>query len=229
MITYLPDIYPDELFYSCFSRYYIHSGCITHKMALKDLFQKRSSNPSKEFIGFLSPDAERLIAERYNMDDLVLNHTMIPQYARFIPPEQKKRALEHLKHDFKDVHHLFAVLPRAEEDRYLRYCPICVSEDREKYAEAYWHRVHQIRGMSVCCKHKCFLKVSSVKATSEMEYTFSPAELYVDESDATTVDSTKLLQYSEYMEQVFNAPIDFDNEIPISAIFYKAMQGTKYM
>ena len=37
MINYLPTIYPDELFYSWLCRYYVHSGCLTHKMALDDI------------------------------------------------------------------------------------------------------------------------------------------------------------------------------------------------
>ena len=34
MIAYFPAIYPDELVYSWFCRYYVHSGCLSHKMAL---------------------------------------------------------------------------------------------------------------------------------------------------------------------------------------------------
>ena len=54
MIVYFPDIYPDELVYSWFCRYYVHSGCLSHKMALQELYCKRSDNPSKEFIGNLN-------------------------------------------------------------------------------------------------------------------------------------------------------------------------------
>ena len=50
MIAYLPTIYPDELVYSWFCRYYVHSGFLTHKMALQELYCNRSDNPSKEFM-----------------------------------------------------------------------------------------------------------------------------------------------------------------------------------
>ncbi len=50
MISYLPEIYPDELVYSWFCRYYVHSGCLTHRMALKEILYSRCNNPSKEFI-----------------------------------------------------------------------------------------------------------------------------------------------------------------------------------
>ena len=34
MIAYLPTPYPDELAFSWFSRYYVQTGCLTHKAAL---------------------------------------------------------------------------------------------------------------------------------------------------------------------------------------------------
>ena len=88
MIAYFPTPYPDELAYSLFCRYYVHSGCLTHKMALQDLYCKRSDNPSKEFLGNIKPEAKKLLEIQYGADYLILNHTMYPQYARFIPLEQ---------------------------------------------------------------------------------------------------------------------------------------------
>ena len=181
MINYLPELYPDELAYSWFCRYYIHSGCLTHKMALDDILLKRCHNPSKEFIGHLNPLAHRKIQEIISMEDLVLNHTMYPQYARFLPLEEKKKALYHLGHDFCDPHRLFAILPRTEGDMNLKYCPLCVQEDRQLYGETYWHRKHQIRNMQTCYKHGCMLENSNVAAKSEQCYTFCSAEHYTEE------------------------------------------------
>lgn len=107
MIAYLPEIYPDELVYSWFCRYYVHSGCFSHKMALQELYCNRSDNPSKEFIGNLNPGAREAVAQMYPLDMLTLNHTMFPQYARFISLEQRKSALEHIGRDSCDIHHLF--------------------------------------------------------------------------------------------------------------------------
>lgn len=53
MITYFPEIYPDELVYSWFCRYYIHSGCVSHKIALKNLMFSKSDAPSKEFMDYM--------------------------------------------------------------------------------------------------------------------------------------------------------------------------------
>ncbi len=229
MIVYLPVIYPDELVYSWFCRYYVHSGCFSHKMAMEELYCKRSDNPSKEFIGNLNPEAKRQIEKIYSLDELILYHTMYSQYARFVSLEQKKKALYHLKHDFCDIHYLFPVLPRNEGERYLRYCPLCAREDREIYGETYWHRKHQIRNMRICPKHKCMLMESSVFAKSEQSFTFCPAENYTYNSNVVFENGSLMIRFAQYLDSIFSAPTDFDNDISISSILYDGMSRTKYL
>ena len=229
MIVYMPTIYPDELVYSWFCRYYVHSGCFSHKMALQELYCKKSDYLSKEFIGNLNNEAMEQIDEIYSLDKLVLDHTMYPQYGRFIPLAEKKEALYRLGHNSCDVHYLFPVLPRNDGERYLRFCPLCVKEDRETYGEAYWHRKHQIRNMSICTRHKCRLIESSVPAKSEQSFTFCPAENYTYDREAEFENDLSVIQYMEYLVSVFDSVMDFDNDIPISSILYDGMSRTKYL
>ena len=229
MIAFFPEPYPDELAYSWFSRYHLRAGYPTHKAAMEDLYCKRSDVPSKEFIGNLNADARRIITRLCSIEELVLYHTMFLQYARFVPLAQKENALRHLGWDSTDVHHLFAVLPRAEGEQYLRYCPACAVEERNAYGEAYWHTHHQIRNMIVCPKHGCRLISSTVPAKSEQCFTFCPAELYITDVEATQEGNPKLLQFVKYMAAVFDAPMDFERDIPISAILYNGMSRTKYL
>ena len=229
MISYLPTIYPDELVYSWFCRYYVHAGFFSHKAALEELYCKKSDNPSKEFIGNLNIEAMEQIEKVYPLNELVLNHTMYPQYARFIPLEQKKAALYRLVHDSCDAHQLFPVLPRNDGERYLRFCPLCVNEDRETYGEAYWHRKHQIRNMSICTKHKCRLMESSVPAKSEQGFTFCPAESYIHNDEVVIENDSLVIQYAEYLDSIFDALMDFNNDTPISSILYDGMSRTKYL
>ncbi len=229
MITYLPELYPDELTYSWFCRYYVHSGCLTHNAALQEILYNRCNNPSKEFLGHLNPNMLSAIQRMYPINYVILKHTMYPQYAMFIPQEQKRKALYHIGFDFCDVHHLFAILPRNEADLYLKYCPMCAYEDRQQYGEAYWHRVHQIRNMQICTKHNCRLTRSTVVAKSEKTFTLCPAETYITDSK-TVIESDPLrIAFAKYMTDVFNAPVDFEKDIPISAVLYHAMQNTKYL
>ena len=229
MISYFPAIYPDELVYSWFCRCYVHSGFFSSKSAMQELYCKRSDNPSKEFIGNLNPGAMNQIAKMYPLDKLVLEHTMYPQYARFIPLEQKKTALYRLGHDNCDAHHLFCVLPRSEGEHYLRFCPLCVNEDRETCGETYWHRKHQIRNMGICTKHRCRLVESSVPAKSEQSFTFCPAEHCIGHNKVAFEEEPQMIRLASYLDSVFDAPIDFNKDIPISSILYDGLSRTKYL
>lgn len=229
MISYLPEIYPDELVYSWFCRYYVHSGCLTHSMALKEILYNRCNNPSKEFLGHLNPDMLTAIQRMYPIEDIILNHTMFPQYARFIPLEQKKQALYHMAYDFCDAHHLFAILPRGESDLFLKYCPICADEDRRQYGEAYWHRVHQIRNMQICTKHNCRLINSAVVAKSDQTFTLCPAESYITNLKPVIEPDPLQIAFAKYITVAFNAPMDFERGIPASAVLYYGIQNTQYI
>lgn len=229
MTGFVPSIYPDELVYSWFCRYYVHSGYIASKTALEDLLYNRHCNPSKEFIGHLNTEMEQVIKSMYPIDELVLEHTMFPQYARFMECSKKKDALYRLGHDFCDAHLLFTILPRCEGDKYLKYCPVCASEDREQYGEAYWHRKHQIRNMDLCIKHRCKLINSKTTATSSQTFTLNPAETAIKEEEAVYIENSLKLEFASYMEQIFEAPMGFENDIAISTILFYGMKGTKYM
>lgn len=229
MRMYFPKIYPDELVYSWFGRFAVHSGYINSQL-LQFLYCKRSDTPIKEFIGNLNTEARECIDNTYPLRELVLKHTMYPQYARFIPLEKRKEALHKLCHENCDMHHLFAVLPRCEKEQYLKYCLVCAREDREKYAETYWHRKHQIRNMGICPKHKCKLLDSSVSAKSMSLYSFITAEEVIpDLEEVLPVDNPLKITFAEYMEHVFDASIDFTKDIPLSTILYYGMKNTEYM
>ena len=229
MIAYLPPIYPDELVYSWFCRYYVHSGCFTHKMALDDILYSRHNNPSKEFIGHLSSEAQEKIQSLYSLEKLILDHTMFPQYVRFLSSERKKNALYHLAHDFCDAHQLFAVLPRTESDRFLKYCPACVAEDRKTYGETYWHRVHQIRNLTICPRHQCLLESSAVPATSAQTYTLCPDEEYAVNLQPQPIKNDQLLAFSMYLTDVFNAPFDCESDISVIETLHNALKGSSYI
>ena len=169
------------------------------------------------------------IQRMYPIEDIIINHTMYPQYARFIPLEQKKRALHHMSYDFCDAHHLFAILPRGEADLYLRYCPLCSEEDRQQYGEVYWHRVHQLRNMQICPKHNCKLVDSAVVAKSEQTFTLCPAESYISDQKSIIETDPLKIAFAKYMTDAFNAPVDFEQDIPISAVLYHGMRDTKYL
>lgn len=229
MISYFPELYPDELVYSWFCRFYVHAGFQTHKMALQLLYSKRSDDPSKEFIGSLNETARTLIQRMCPLDTLVLEHTMFPQYARFLPVEDQKRALHRLEHESWDPHHLLPIPSRSGNDQFLRFCPVCVEEDRRNYGETYWHRKHQIRNMLICPIHHCKLVCSGVLAKSEHSDMFYPAETNVHVSCPVWEENAALIDFSGYLSAVFEAPFHFKRLNLIHERLYQGMGGTQYL
>ena len=229
MISYLPELYPDELVYSWFCRLYIHGGYLTHKATLTDLFEKRSCNPSKEFIGYLNADAKKIISSVIPINNLVAEHTMFPQYARFFPSDEKLAALRLLGEGSTDPHHLLTILVRNPSSEWMRYCPLCVNADREKYSETYWHRSHQIRNVNICPKHKCHLINSSVSIRNESAFSFYPAQTTVRDADVIYSQNELEHRFTDYCAELVAAPISFQKTTPISSILYKAMKDTPYM
>ena len=228
MIGYLPELYPDELVYSWFSRYLVHSGHRLHSVVLRELFCKRSDNPSKEFLGNLNEDAKKVIREVIPLRDLILRHTMT-RCARFLPLAERKETLRRMEHDYCDPHFLFPILIRDEEDAFLRYCPACAQEDRETYGETYWHRKHQLRGIKLCYRHGCILEHSTVSAKSHTAYNLCSAEEFAVIDTPRYSDNPELLRYARFISDVFDAPMDFERDIPFTAILHNALLDTKYM
>lgn len=228
MIGYLPELYPDELVYSWFSRYLVHSGHRLHSVVLRELFCKRSDNPSKEFLGNLNEDAKKVIREVIPLRDLILRHTMT-RCARFLPLAERKETLRRMEHDYCDPHFLFPILIRNEEDLFLRYCPCCLREQRDTLGEAYWSCRHQLRGVRLCYKHGCLLEHSTVSAKSHTAYNLCSAEEFAVIDTPRYCDNSELLRYTRFITDVFDAPLDFERDIPVSAVLYNAMARTDYM
>lgn len=157
MIAVFPTVYPDELLYSQLARFHARSGYPGYTFAAEDLFENKTVRPDIEFLNAYTPEALRLITRQKPIEEIVLNHTMFPYYARFIGYERRMKALHSLV-TMDAAHHNLLPIHKSKSKviRYLRYCPICAEHDRETYGETYWHRIHQMHGIRICPTHHCF-------------------------------------------------------------------------
>lgn len=163
MISYFPSIYPDELLYSQLARYYAKTGYLAYTFAAEDLFQSKTIRPDIEFLNAYTPEALQMITRTMTIEDVVMQHTMFPYYGRFIPPERRQKAFDSLVSMGTEYHNLLSIPKRKDRiSRHLRYCPECVKDDRQKYGETYWHKVHQMVGVNICPLHHCHLIESDI-------------------------------------------------------------------
>lgn len=230
MISCFPSIYDDELVYSVLARYYQKTGYVSYRDVAEDLYVNPHTRPDTEFINPLSTDAVSILCRKKTMEQIVLEHTMFPYYARFLTLERKQEAFSWMLEMKGKCSDIVPMRITKGKIRYLRYCPLCVKEHREQYGETYWIRVHQITDIRICVKHNVFLHDSSVEMTGNISPNLVPAEMVVPEDDEVQVNiSEKEYEISNFIQDIFQHPFDFINSTPMGKFLHSKLAGTKYL
>lgn len=230
MIGFFPKIYPDELLFSLFSRYYVNSGYLTYISVGEDLFIKPTNKPSIEFCNLLTNDVIKILTQDISFKELILKHTMFNYYNAFLPLEKQKQAIDYLlSMNTKDLTSLLPI-PQNKSSRFLRYCPLCVNKDRNLYGESYWHCSHQLYGISCCSEHGCKLINSDIPITADS----SPILITLEEILPKSVDKIAYANEIEkaiatYATKILNNNYTALSKSPIGEYFHYCLQDTKYV
>jgi hypothetical protein len=162
MIGHFPQPYPDELFYSICARFsermqYRYPGDV-----MAELFGTPGAWASIGFPRHLNYLVEALPpGQGYTIDTLIDAHTLLPFYAPFIPPGRLAQVREQMQTQVPGQPAYARILNRRMTlPDQLRFCPLCVEEDRTRLGECYWHRLHQAPGIYVCPAHRTLLEPS---------------------------------------------------------------------
>src|SRR5258708_27559861 len=166
MIRAFPDLYPGELIYSGCARYAYRVGYPNLKNVMGELFGSRHIIASIPFASHLDYFvAHQPYAYRFTSESLIAEHTILPFYTPFLPWGRA----EQLKMDMGGANgpgiymRVGLMASTVPSPLHLRYCPECAREDKRRFGEKYWHRDHQIPGVSVCHLHKVWLEHSDVQ------------------------------------------------------------------
>lgn len=231
MIAPFPDIYPDELVYSLLARYYTQSGYMRYTFAAEDLFQSKTARPDADFVNLYTSYTLEMLTRKMSMEDVILNHTMFPYYGRFLNKERRNQAFQALVKMQGNYHNLLPMQKTKNgKKRHLRYCPVCVKEDREKYGETYWHRVHQMPGIEVCSRHGCYLIEAVCVSVGKASPDLKSAEESVHGSRHGILEHHGYLDenLARYMSAVFESKVDLENEISVGKFLHSRLEGTPY-
>lgn len=234
-IAYFPQIYPDELIYSVLARYHLHSGYLYYKDTEQDLFHSRQGRVDKEFVKQLRSEIVEQLTKHISMEEILEKHTMYPYYGRFIDGNRRNMAFGALISMEGDFSKLFCVPQlRKGERRYMRYCPLCVMNDRKQYGETYWHRLHQMRNVNLCAVHGCCLINTVVSFDSRKFANLVSAEEVIplgeDISGYVAYHNIPLeLELVQYMTKVFLQPMNRNNTSLIKDFLHSKMVGTPYL
>ena len=229
MISFFPDIYPDELVYSVLSRCYEKSGFLSYTNAAQEMFKNRFEHPKPEFLNAYTGQLKDRLTCTMTAKELICAHTMFPYFARFLPCERRKDAMKAMQRQSPDIiDKLGYSVKRGLEKKYLRYCPLCAENDRAKYGEAYWHRKHQLFGVSICPEHRVFLIESPAEISSKSSPGFFSAEECISELEPVECQNDLQIRLAEYVAEVFDAPMDMRNKISVGEFLNSKLAGTPY-
>jgi Tn7-like transposition protein D/TniQ len=130
---------------------------------------------------------------------------LFPFYEPFLIAERAAVVRQEMK-DHIDNHlqtRLAVNINQVRMPDFLRFCPLCLKDDQEKYGETYWHRFHQLAGVLVCPLHNCFLQNSSVRWARESSSLFHPAE------NISNIEIPRFLDKENFAHRIF---IDLAND-----------------
>lgn len=209
MIAFFPEIYPDELLYSQLARYHKRNGYTRLTFTVNDIYNNRTLvHPDVDFVNRYTPDAMEWITKYEPWEVIAEQHTMYPAYIRFLPKLRRIDAVKGILSCEGNWKNLMC-MPKSGYTRYIRYCPDCAKEDRDKYGETYWHREHQIQKIRVCPKHRCFLENSKIAISAKTSPGLHDAESNVPDNSETRIGiSDREVEFTQYVIDVMQEPID---------------------
>lgn len=161
-LSQFPTPYPDECYYSILCRYYQRMGYTSFDKTMKSLFG--GIHHAELFIlmpylasyvnYWVEPDSG-IDAESITYNNTAFSYCTLGDWNWWYRPLEVKYSMWNgtirQYTGFRDV-----------KKGNLCYCAVCASEERQKYGEPYWHRLHQIKGVTICPKHSTELYSSGV-------------------------------------------------------------------
>lgn len=228
MIKFLPTICPNEAAYSFLSRCYSRSGYIWNSGFANEIFERPTASIDCSFLNIFTQGFKELIEERIGFERFLLDHTLFKYYSRFLPLKRRRKVLDIALGNSEYIDQLLPI-PLKTNTSSLRYCPICVNEDRIKYGEAYIHVTHTIPEITICPTHRCKLIDIEFIATKINNASFVPLEHAITDMDPDMVNEDNInLKLAAYITEVFNEPLNIAKELIIGNFLSNKLES-KYI
>lgn len=172
MIGCFPDPYPDEILYSICARYKERMVYLKDKDVFKIFFGRGQSAIRID----IPLQIEYLVSQlppghSYSVERFIRENTLVP---------------------FHELRNTGVRRRTVQTYNSLKFCPICVQQDKKLYGETYWHRLHQINEVIVCNVHHAFLQESSIPIFKKGKEQLIPASKASDIKPINLLDSSNV-------------------------------------
>lgn len=167
MIGFFVDPQPDETLYSIFARYGDRVGYPSQVKLIHEL--TGSVNPvNLTLLPSRLGHLERALPSRHGLsiDALIDQHTLLPFFGSFWSSKRVLTTREAMRYANKIKTEASAGLhgSHIQLPQWLRYCPKCSEEDRQRIGFRYWHRLHQVPALDICARHGVWLEHTAIPA-----------------------------------------------------------------
>ena len=214
MLKKIIKIYPEESFYSYIARLYAHSGFLWNTGIAKEILSRPDEYVNHNFVNVLNNDFRKQLETYISFEEILMNHTLFKYYVRFLPRDKRIKAYEIAMRNETNLSFKYLPIPVIRKDYYLRYCPRCVKEDRNKFGECYFHIEHQIPEIHCCSRHRIKLIDTQIRNSESYDSTFIPLELVVDRVEETLAADIEV-KVAKYIKQVQSEALDINNSCKI--------------
>lgn len=155
-IISFPTALPDELLFSDVTRYHNMSGNASQQMTLLELFGAKTLIPGSSLPSHLDRLFSALPAGSFStISDLIEKTTLLPYYRPFLPPDRVADIVARMRGtDGRGIKVKIGIVASSvRESTLLRLCKECTRADVADHGTPYWHRSHQLPGVTVCFVH----------------------------------------------------------------------------
>jgi len=166
MIGCFPNPYPDELLYSVCARFHDRVQYPNKKNTMRELFGDEAAIAT---VGLPSNLATLVSAlppgSPYTVKRLIENHTLFPFFAPFLASQQAQQLWADMEGERGPAIHMRSgvMASTVQPPEWLRFCPLCAEQDKQRFGEFYWHRLHQLPGVEVCPEHQVRILNSQIR------------------------------------------------------------------
>lgn len=162
-LCYVAQPLPDEILYSYLGRLSLLNGLGSPARAVEILYGNRNVTPGVDLPTQLQALFDRVGDQLpyASPSALLMSMTLYPYFRSFLPHDRDEAACERMisgnSQGLKTFLGLVANGFGAVTN--LRYCRECNAVDLMRCGTPYWHRTHQLPGVTECVEHKEILKV----------------------------------------------------------------------
>lgn len=199
--TFLPELYPNELWYSIIARYHYDSGNFHILDTMQDLFGERRVLTFDICLAANLAKLENVVPSNIlSAETIMTEHTLAPFFSRNDSDIMKGIALYCAKQNRHPADSFGFVNGYSQS---LRYCPMCREEDTLRFGVPYWHKEHQVSFLPYCIHHHCELYPAVIPKN-----TFLPAQALVRPS-TKVIPCSFPFPYESLLEKLLFSPDSF--------------------